>query len=90
VPFEGQEITIHVHKGELMQSQRISQFEFTVRTPGPLFEEVGLATADLNISIREGHTYRVRLNDDEGNPEIVEVLMEVIEGGSETEPPEPN
>jgi hypothetical protein len=73
-----------------MQPQRINQFEFTVRTPGPLFEEVGLATADLDINIREGHTYRVRLNDDEGNPEIVEVLMEVIEGGSETEPAEPN
>jgi hypothetical protein len=89
VPFEGQEMTIHVHKGELMRPQRVNQFEFTVRTPGPLFEEVGLATADPSISIREGHTYRVRLNDDEGNPEIVEVLVEVIEGGSETESAEP-
>lgn len=84
VPFEGQELTIHVHKGELMRPQRVNQFEFTVRTPGPHFEEVGLATADpATVNIREGHTYRVRLNDDDGNPEIVEVLMEVIEGGSE-------
>jgi hypothetical protein len=82
-------MTIHVHKGELMRPQRVNQFEFTVRTPGPRFEEVGLATADPNIYIREGHTYCVRLNDDEGNPEIVEVLMEVIEGGGETEPAEP-
>lgn len=89
VPFEGQEITIHVHKGELMRPQRVNQFEFTVRTPGPLFEEVGLATADPNIYIREGHAYRVRLNDDEANPEIVEVLMEVIEGGGEAESAEP-
>ncbi|HEU4461678.1 MAG TPA: RNase H family protein, partial [Solirubrobacterales bacterium] len=89
VPFQGQEITIHVHKGELMKPQRVNQFEFTVRTPGPLFEEVGLATADPSINIREGHTYRVRLNDDEGNPEIAEVLMEVIEGGGETESAEP-
>jgi hypothetical protein len=81
-------MTIHVHKGELMKPQRVNQFEFTVRTPGPLFEEVGLATADPSINIREGHTYHVRLNDNEGNPEIVEVLMEV-EGGGETEPAEP-
>jgi hypothetical protein len=87
--FQGQEVTIHVHKGELMKPQRINQFEFTVRTPGPLFEEVGLATADPSISIREGRTYRVCLNDDEGNPEIVEVLMKVIEGGGETDPAEP-
>lgn len=89
VPFEGQEITIHVHKGELMQPQRVNQFEFTVRTPGPLFEEVGLATAATEIYIREGHTYRVRLNDDEGNPEIVEVLLEVIEDGDDEEASEP-
>jgi ribonuclease HI len=80
VPFEGQEITVHVHKGELMQPQRVNQFEFTVRSPGPLFEEVGLATARSEIHIREGRTYRVRLNEDEGNPEIAEVLQEVIEG----------
>jgi hypothetical protein len=60
-----------------------------VRTPGDLFEEVGLATADPSINIREGHGYRVRLNDDEGNPELVEVLMEVIQGGGETKPTDP-
>ncbi|TMK59015.1 MAG: hypothetical protein E6G51_01540 [Actinobacteria bacterium] len=89
MPFKGQEITIHVRKGELMKPQRVNQFEFTVRTPGPLFEEVGLATADPSINIREGHTYRVRLNEDEGNPEITEVLVEVIDGGGETETTEP-
>jgi len=85
VPFEGQEITIHVHKGELMKPQRINQFEFTVKAPGPLLEEVGLATAGPRINLCEGRTYRVRLNDDEGNPEIAEVLMEVIEGGDNAE-----
>lgn len=89
VPFEGQDITIHVHKGEFMRPQGVNQFEFTVRTPGPLFEEVGLATASTSINIREGHTYRVRLNDEEGNPEIVEVLMEVIKGGGEEQSDEP-
>jgi hypothetical protein len=57
--------------------------------PGPLFEEVGLATADPNINIREGHTYRVVLNDDEGNPEIIEVLIEVIEGAASRSRPRP-
>jgi ribonuclease HI len=79
VPFE-QELTIHVHKGERMRPQNVNQFEFTVRTAGPLFEEVGLASADTEINIREGHTYRVRLNDDEGKPEIVAALFEVIKG----------
>jgi ribonuclease HI len=41
VPFEGQELTIHVHKGERMRLQNVNQFEFTVRTPGPLYETVG-------------------------------------------------
>lgn len=83
VPFKGQELTIHVHKGERMRPQNVNQFEFTVRTPGPFEGEVGLATADLaTIGIREGHAYRVRLNEDEANPQIIEVLMEVIDGGA--------
>lgn len=89
VPFEGQELSIHVHKGERMRPQLVNQFEFTVRSPGPLFEEVGLATADTNINLREGYTYRVRLNSDEGNPEIVEVLMKVLDGGGGSEAGEP-
>jgi hypothetical protein len=72
-----------------MRPQRVNQFEFTVRSPGPLFEEVGLATARSEIYIREGHTYRVRLNDDEDNPEIVDVLLEVLEGGDEEESNDP-
>jgi ribonuclease HI len=83
VPFEGQEVTIHVHKGERMRPQNVNQFEFTVRTPGPLYEAVALATADPTLNIREGYTYRVRLNEDDAHPQIVEVLMKVIEGGEE-------
>lgn len=79
VPFEGQVLTIHVHKGERMRPQNVNQFEFTVRTPGPLFEAVALATADPSLDIREGYTYRVRLNDDDRNPEITEVVMKLIE-----------
>jgi ribonuclease HI len=85
VPFEGQELTIHVHKGKRMRPQNVNQFEFTVRTPGPLFEAVALATADPTLDIREGYTYRVRLNDDDRNPEIAEVLMKLIEGDETTE-----
>jgi ribonuclease HI len=83
VPFEGQELTIHVHKGERMRPQNVNQFEFTVRSPGSLAGEVGLATADPAIvDIREGHAYRVRLNDDDSNPQILEVLIEIIDGGA--------
>lgn len=81
VPFEGQELTIHIHKGERMRPQNVNQFEFTVRTPGPLFEAAALATGGSSIDIREGYTYRVRLNDDDRNPEIAEVIMKLIEGG---------
>lgn len=81
VPFEGQEVTIHVHKGERMRPQNVNQFEFTVRTPGPVYEAVALATADPSLDIREGYTYRVRLNDDDAHPQIVEVLMKMIDGG---------
>jgi hypothetical protein len=68
-----------------MRPQNVNQFEFTVRTPGPLFEAVALATADPALDIREGYTYRVRLNDDDRSPEIAEVLMKLIEGGETTE-----
>jgi ribonuclease HI len=90
VPFEGQELTIHVHKGELMRPQQVNQFEFTIRTPGPHFEEVVLAAADPALHIREGHFYLVRLNADSGNPEIAAVLMEVVDGGPPLGRPEAN
>jgi ribonuclease HI len=80
VPIEGQRLTIHVHKGEFMRLQNVNQFEFSVQTPGRYFEEVALVTASTDLDIREGHTYMVRLNDDPKHPQIVEVLMEVIEG----------
>lgn len=87
IPMEGQRLTIYVHKGEFMRDQQLNQFEFSVETPGPLHGEVGLAHANLDIVIREGHSYLVRFNEDARDPRIVEVLMEVIEGESnESEP----
>lgn len=80
VPVIGQRLTIHVHKGEFMRLQNVNQFEFSVQTPGRYFEEIGLATAPMDLNIREGHTYVVRLNDDPKHPQIAEVLMEVIDG----------
>lgn len=84
VPIEGQKLTIHVHKGEFMRLQNVNQFEFSVQTPGRYFEEIVLATASTDLEIREGHTYLVRLNDDPKHPQIVEMLMEVIDGQDES------
>lgn len=84
VPFNGQEVTIHIHKGERMRPQNVNQFEFTIRTPGPLYEAVALATAEVTLNIREGYTYRVRLNDDNAHPQIIDVLMKVIDGGEDS------
>jgi hypothetical protein len=47
-----------------MRPQSINQFEFSIQTPGPYFEEIVLATAATDLNIREGHSYVVRLNDD--------------------------
>jgi ribonuclease HI len=80
VPIEGQTLAIHVHKGEFMALQNVNQFESSVQTPGPHFEEIVLVTASTDLNIREGYTYLVRLNDDPKHPQISEVLMEVIEG----------
>lgn len=79
IPMEGQRLTIHVHKGEFMRTQKLNQFEFTVETPGPLQGEVGLACAEERVNIREGHRYVVRFNEDTRNPRIEDAL-EVIEG----------
>jgi len=79
VPMENQRLTVHVHKGEFMRLQNVNQFEFSVQTPGQHFEEIALVTASTDLNIREGHTYVVRLNDDPKHPQIVEVLMEVID-----------
>ena len=91
IPMEGQRLTIHVHKGEFMRTQRLNQFEFTVDTPGSLHGEVGLACAKERIDIREGHHYLVQFNEDTKNPRIEAVLMEVIDGdeaspGDQTDP----
>ncbi len=88
VPIKGQRLTIHVHKGEFMRLQNVNQFEFSVQTPGRYFEEIVLVTASTDLNIREGHTYVVRLNDDPKHPQIVEILMEVIDGEANDLPEE--
>lgn len=66
----------------------MNRIEFSVQTPGRYFEEIVLVTASTHLNIREGYSYVVRLNDDAKHPQIVEVVMKVIDGQEDGLPEE--
>ena len=87
IPMEGQRVLIHIHRAEHLRVQRMDRYRFSVESPGPHHQAVGIAYADPSINLSAGHTYLVRFNDDTKNPRIEEAYLEAIsgEGQDETE-----
>ena len=84
VPFEGQRMIIHVHKGEYMPVQRCNSYRFSVESKDvPYHGEVARAYALREVELSAGHRYAVRVNGDPKAPRIEEVYMEVLKGGEE-------
>jgi ribonuclease HI len=79
IPMEGQQMMIHIHRAEHLRVQRLDRYRYSVESPGPHHQAVGIAYADPAINLSAGHIYLVRFNEDTKNPRIEEAYAEVVE-----------
>lgn len=79
IPMEGQRLMIHIHRAEYLRVQRVDRYRFSVESPGPHHQVIGIAYADPVVNLSAGHIYLVRFNEDTKNPRIEEAYAEVID-----------
>jgi hypothetical protein len=76
VPMHGQLMTIHISKSEYQPLHRLTKYWYSVvSADSPYYERASVIYSDLHQLRRR--IYEVRVNDDTGNPRIVEVIREV-------------
>jgi ribonuclease HI len=80
IPMEGQRLLIHIHRAEHLRVQKIDRYRFSVESPGPHHQAVGIAYAEPVFNLSAGHIYYVRFNEDTKNPRIEEAYFELILG----------
>jgi ribonuclease HI len=85
VPMHGQLMTIHIFKSEYQPIHRLTKYWYTVESKGsPYYKRASVIYSELGLRRRK---YRVRVNDDTGNPQIVKEFGEVAKpAGADTGP----
>jgi ribonuclease HI len=83
VEMRGQRLMIRIITAQYLPTQRVHKLRYEVMSRGsPFYRRVDFAyTTDPRI--REGHTYRVRMNSDQAYPQIAKCFGEVV---SDTKP----
>jgi ribonuclease HI len=78
VEMEGQLMTINVFKTEYQRLHGLVKVWYSVLSKrSPYYRHASVIYADPSLLLRRGHDYRVRVNQDTGNPRIVKVFAEV-------------
>ena len=77
VPMKGQTMTIYLRTDRLMTIQGLFRYRYEV-TSGPYTGLVDDVVSERSILLSAGHEYEVVVNEDQGDPRIVEVLREVL------------
>ncbi len=71
-----QRISIYIVTGEYLSVQKISKYKYQVLSKSsPYFKCTDIIYSKEHLSA--GHSYSVRFNEDEGNPQIVKVFREI-------------
>ena len=78
-------MTIHIFKSEYQPIHRLTKYWYTVESKGsPYYKCASVIYSELGLRRRK---YRVRVNDDTGNPQIVKEFGEVAKpAGADTGP----
>ncbi|MEX2210027.1 MAG: RNase H family protein [Patescibacteria group bacterium] len=79
VPMLGQRITIYIVTDTYLKPSKRYRYKYQVRSRGKFFHQTALAHSKVMMSA--GHTYRVRLGEDQSNPTIVKCFGEVPKKG---------
>jgi hypothetical protein len=78
VGMEGQQLTIRVFKTEYQPLHRLVKVWYTVLSKrSRYYKRASVAYADPDLSLRRGHSYRVRLGTNPSMPQIAKVFAEV-------------
>jgi ribonuclease HI len=78
VGMEGQMMTINVFKTEYQRLHSLEKVWYSVLSKrSPYYRRASVIYADPALRLRRGHDYRVRVNQDTGNPRVVKVFAEV-------------
>lgn len=76
VPMQGQLMTISIFKSEIQALHRLSKYWYTVESKrSPYYKRASVIWSELHHLRRR--TYRVRVNEDTGNPRILKEFGEV-------------
>ena len=85
--MEGQLMTIAIFKSEIQPLHRLSKYWYTVESKrSPYYKRASVIWSELHHVRRR--TYRVRVNEDTGNPRILKEFGEVA--GTPTRPAKTN
>lgn len=78
VRMEGQLMTINVFKTEYQRLHRLVKCWYTVESrKSPYHGCADVIYADSSLPLRRGHSFRVRVNEDAGNPRILKVFTQL-------------
>jgi ribonuclease HI len=77
VPIGGQSMRIYIRTDKWMPVQRCFRYRYEVCDDGPLEGLVDDMYSDRSIMLSAGHEYLLRVNDDPGHPQVVEVIEEI-------------
>jgi ribonuclease HI len=84
VLMQGQTMTIRVTQSGILNVQKLWRCTYEVASTDSPFEgRRDVIICERGIRLDAGHTYQVRVNGDNRNPRVVEVLTEVAEAAEE-------
>lgn len=79
VKMEGQDLTIYVTESKLLRLQKVWRATYEVVDPdSPYCGKRDRIIAPWSKRLDRGHTYRIRVNDDNKNPRVEELYGEVL------------
>jgi ribonuclease HI len=84
VRIEGQELIIYVRTGDYMEIQRLYRYRYEVVDDDSPYN--GCADdiySERDLLLSPGHIYAVRVNGEQSNPRVLELLEEIIDSGDD-------
>lgn len=91
VRMEGQQLRIRIIQSGILNVQKLWRCSYeVVSEDSPPYGKADVIICDKGIRLDAGHTYEVRVNDDNDNPRVVEVFQEIVPEENEGEEAAPS
>jgi hypothetical protein len=78
VSMRGQRLSIRVITCEYLRVQQVWKYKYEVLSKrSPFYRKVDWGCSPRDVLLRDGHSYRVRLNTDPAYPQVLKVFGEL-------------